>query len=99
MKMAGVASEDCGVGRYAEGISSGQHCQTGEALAEWQSSEQVENGTPSTSLLYWDSDDGNDGGMPLDPFHVWLSALCSFKIVCYAVCLLTTITKSIRALG
>ncbi|TYH55810.1 hypothetical protein ES332_D09G261600v1 [Gossypium tomentosum] len=60
--MAGIASEDCGVGRYAEGISSGQHCQTGEALAEWQSSEQVENGTPSTSLLYWDSDDGNDGG-------------------------------------
>ncbi|MBA0616403.1 hypothetical protein Godav_016456 [Gossypium davidsonii] len=60
--MAGIASEDCGVRRYAEGISSGQHCQTGEALAEWQSSEQVENGTPSTSLLYWDSDDGNDGG-------------------------------------
>ncbi|MBA0740638.1 hypothetical protein Gogos_013831 [Gossypium gossypioides] len=79
--MAGIASEDCGVGRYAEGISSGQHCQTGEALAEWQSSEQVENGTPSTSLLYWDSDDGNDGGMPLDPFHVWLAFNFSESIV------------------
>ncbi|KAK8511161.1 hypothetical protein V6N13_013578 [Hibiscus sabdariffa] len=70
--MAGVAGEDCGVGRYSEGISSGQHCLSGEALAEWQSSEQVENGTPSTSLLYWDSDNG-DGPKPSELYgkYTW----------------------------
>ncbi|XWS13802.1 hypothetical protein CRYUN_Cryun36dG0069800 [Craigia yunnanensis] len=61
--MAGVASEDSGVGRSVEGISSGQRCQSGEALAEWRSSGQVENGTPSTSPPYWDSDDDDDGGL------------------------------------
>ncbi|KAL6194836.1 hypothetical protein ACLB2K_035911 [Fragaria x ananassa] len=60
--MAGVSSEDSGVGRSTEGISSGQRCLSGEALAEWRSSEQVENGTPSTSPPYWDSDDDDDGG-------------------------------------
>ncbi|XWS08839.1 hypothetical protein CRYUN_Cryun40dG0034700 [Craigia yunnanensis] len=60
--MAGVSSEDSGVGRSVEGISSGQRYQSGEALAEWRSSEQVENGTPSTSPPYWDSDDDDDGG-------------------------------------
>ncbi|KAK8608889.1 hypothetical protein V6N13_025202 [Hibiscus sabdariffa] len=60
--MAAVASEESGVGRSVEGISSGQRCQAGEALAEWRSSEQLENGTPSTSPPYWDSDDDDDGG-------------------------------------
>ncbi|XP_024035879.1 TNF receptor-associated factor homolog 1b isoform X2 [Citrus clementina] len=59
--MAGIASEESGVGRSVEGISSGQRCQSGEALAEWRSSEQVENGTPSTSPPYWDTDDDDDG--------------------------------------
>jgi len=62
--MAGTANEESGVGRSMEGISSGQpqRCQSGEALAEWRSSEQVENGTPSTSPPYWDTDDDDDGG-------------------------------------
>ncbi|XWS53855.1 hypothetical protein CRYUN_Cryun10bG0036100 [Craigia yunnanensis] len=60
--MAGVASEESGVGRSVEGISSGQRCQSGEVLAEWRSSEQVENGAPSTSPPYWDSDEDDDGG-------------------------------------
>ncbi|GMI69911.1 Tumor necrosis factor Receptor-Associated Factor 1b [Hibiscus trionum] len=60
--MAAVASEESGVGRSVEGISSGQRCQAGEALAEWRSSEQLENGTPSTSPPYWDSDDDDGGG-------------------------------------
>ncbi|KAH9682193.1 TNF receptor-associated factor [Citrus sinensis] len=59
--MAGIASEESGLGRSVEGISSGQRCQSGEALAEWRSSEQVENGTPSTSPPYWDTDDDDDG--------------------------------------
>ncbi|GMY21380.1 TNF receptor-associated factor homolog 1b-like isoform X2 [Fagus crenata] len=59
--MAGTASEESGVGRSLEGISSGLRCQSGEALAEWRSSEQVENGTPSTSPPDWDTDDDNDG--------------------------------------
>ncbi|KAE8688391.1 MATH domain-containing protein [Hibiscus syriacus] len=60
--MAAVESEESGVGRSVEGISSGQRCQAGEALAEWRSSEQLENGTPSTSPPYWDSDDDDGGG-------------------------------------
>ncbi|KAM1304852.1 hypothetical protein ACFX2I_022193 [Malus domestica] len=60
--MAGISSEESGPGRSTEGISSGQRCLSGEALAEWRSSEQVENGTPSTSPPYWDSDDDDDGG-------------------------------------
>ncbi|KAK4421523.1 TNF receptor-associated factor1a [Sesamum alatum] len=62
--MAGVAIEESGAGRLFEGISSGQQqqCQAGEALAEWRSSEQVENGSPSTSPPYWDRDDDDDGG-------------------------------------
>ncbi|KAM3755979.1 hypothetical protein ACB098_02G078100 [Castanea mollissima] len=60
--MAGTVSEESGVGRSMEGFSSGQRCQSGEALAEWRSSEQVENGTPSTSPPDWETDDDNDGG-------------------------------------
>ncbi|KAK7393661.1 hypothetical protein VNO78_22222 [Psophocarpus tetragonolobus] len=62
--MAGSASEESGVGKSAEGTFSGQRCQSGEALAEWRSSEQVENGTPSTSPPYWDTDDDDDGPKP-----------------------------------
>ncbi|KAK4478169.1 hypothetical protein RD792_017451 [Penstemon davidsonii] len=63
--MAGVSTEESGAGSSFEGGSSGQQqmrCQTSEALAEWRSSEQVENGTPSTSPPYWDSSDDEDGG-------------------------------------
>ncbi|KAK4266101.1 hypothetical protein QN277_027071 [Acacia crassicarpa] len=60
--MAGVVVEDSGVGKSVDGISSGQGLQSGESLAEWRSSEQVENGTPSTSPPYWDTDDDEDGG-------------------------------------
>lgn len=69
-EMAGTVSEESGVGRSTEGFSSGQRCQSGEALAEWRSSEQVENGTPSTSPPDWETDDDNDGGMfcPVTPF-------------------------------
>jgi hypothetical protein len=70
-EMAGTANEESGVGRSMEGISSAQRSQSGEALAEWRSSEQVENGTPSTSPPYWDTDDDDDGGMlsvQLSPF-------------------------------
>ncbi|XP_027363885.1 TNF receptor-associated factor homolog 1a-like [Abrus precatorius] len=59
--MAGIVSEESGVGKSVEGISSGQRCQSGEALAEWRSSEQVENGITSTSPPYWDTDDEDDG--------------------------------------
>lgn len=62
-EMAGIVGEEAGVGRSTEGISSGQRCQSGELLAEWRSSEQVENATPSTSPPYWDTDDDDDGGM------------------------------------
>ena len=67
--MAGISSEECGVGRSTDVISSGQRCQSGEALAEWRSSEQVENGTPSTSPPYWDSDDSDDTGKCFAPLY------------------------------
>lgn len=63
--MAGIVVEESGVGKSVEGISSGHSCPSGEALAEWRSSEQVENGTPSTSPPYWDTDDDDDGGRVL----------------------------------
>lgn len=66
--MAGISSEETGVGRSVEGISSGQRCQSGEALAEWRSSEQVENGTPLTSPPYWDTNDDDDGCMVFAPY-------------------------------
>lgn len=59
--MAGTVSEESGVGKSVEGISNGQRYQSGEALAEWRSSEQVENGITSTSPPYWDTDDDDDG--------------------------------------
>ncbi|KAJ7979918.1 MATH domain-containing protein [Quillaja saponaria] len=71
--MAGTASEESGVGKSMEGISSGQRCQSGEALAEWRSSEQVENGIPSTSPPYWDTDDDDDGLKPSELYgkYTW----------------------------
>lgn len=60
--MAGSMSEDNGAGRSSEGIPSGQRCQSGESLSEWRSSEQLENGTPSTSPPFWDTDDDDDCG-------------------------------------
>ncbi|KAH1138978.1 hypothetical protein GLYMA_10G188600v4 [Glycine max] len=62
--MAGTVSEESGVGKSVESISTGQRCQSGEALAEWRSSEQVENGIASTSPPYWDTDDEDDGPKP-----------------------------------
>nr|GMD80288.1 MATH domain-containing protein At5g43560-like isoform X1 [Ipomoea batatas] len=61
--MATIDTEEAGVGRSLEGVSSEQQrCQFGEALAEWRSSEQVENGIPSTSPPFWDSDGDDEGG-------------------------------------
>ncbi|XP_010326744.1 TNF receptor-associated factor homolog 1b-like isoform X2 [Solanum lycopersicum] len=61
--MASSASEEAGSARSLEGLSNGQRrCQSSEALAEWRSLEQVENGIPSTSPPYWDSDDDGDAG-------------------------------------
>lgn len=59
--MAGVTSEESGVGKSSEGTFSEQHGQSGEAVAEWRSSEQVENGSPSTSPPYWDTDEDDEG--------------------------------------
>ncbi|KAL8171386.1 hypothetical protein V2J09_023190 [Rumex salicifolius] len=63
-KMAGTASDGAGAGSSMESLSSVQSIQSGEALAEWRSCEQVENGTPSTSPPYWDIDDSDDDGGP-----------------------------------
>ncbi|XP_038700191.1 TNF receptor-associated factor homolog 1a-like [Tripterygium wilfordii] len=71
--MVGTASEESVTGSSVDGISSGQGCQSGEALAEWRYSEQVENGTPSTSPRYWDIDEDDAGPKPSELFgrHTW----------------------------
>ncbi|XP_047979163.1 TNF receptor-associated factor homolog 1a-like isoform X2 [Salvia hispanica] len=73
--MSVSVTDESGAGRSLEGdLSEQQRCQSEEALIEWRSSGQVENGTPSTSPPYWDSDDGNDGGpKPSDLYgkHTW----------------------------
>ncbi|WOL08013.1 MATH domain-containing protein [Canna indica] len=43
-------------------LSEQQRCLSGDSIAEWRSSEQVENGTTSTSPPYWDTDDDDDSG-------------------------------------
>ncbi|CAN6439439.1 unnamed protein product [Victoria cruziana] len=60
--MAGSVSDDNGMGASSEVISSNQRCPSGDSLSEWRSCEQVENGTPSTSPPYWDTDDDDDCG-------------------------------------
>ncbi|TMW96306.1 hypothetical protein EJD97_007593 [Solanum chilense] len=61
--MASSASEEAGIGKSLEGVSKGQQrCQYSETLAERRYCEQMENGTPSTSPPYWDSDDEDDCG-------------------------------------
>lgn len=45
----------------SEEMPSDQQSHPGDSLAEWRSSEQVENGTPSTSPAYSDNDDDDCG--------------------------------------
>lgn len=75
--MTSVVMEEPGVGRSDEGILSSQSSQSGEALAEWRSSDQVEKGITSTSPPYWDTDDDDDdddgGPKPSELYgkHTW----------------------------
>ncbi|KAF8772355.1 hypothetical protein HU200_005849 [Digitaria exilis] len=77
--MAGTLVEDnTGDGRSSstEEMPSDQQSHSGDSLAEWRSSEQVENGTPSTSPAYSDTDD-DDCGL------VSVGALTVISIVLY----------------
>ncbi|CAN8247820.1 unnamed protein product [Cochlearia groenlandica] len=58
--MSGTTNRGSGAGRSVEESSNGPISQSEEALVEWRSSEQVENGTPSTSPSCWDIDDVDD---------------------------------------
>ncbi|KAJ6852317.1 MATH domain-containing protein-like isoform X1 [Iris pallida] len=52
---------DCETRRlYTEGMSNVQRCQSEDSITESRSCGQVENGTPSTSPPYWDTDDDDD---------------------------------------
>ncbi|XP_078180840.1 uncharacterized protein LOC144574689 isoform X2 [Carex rostrata] len=48
-------------------------CGSLDANSEWRSIEQVENGTPSTSPPYYDSDDDDNGPKPSELYgrHTW----------------------------
>ncbi|CAH2046690.1 unnamed protein product [Thlaspi arvense] len=72
--MSETTNGDSGAGRSTEESSNGQRSQSAEALAEWRSSDRVENGTPSTSPPYWDIDEEDDFGLkPSELFrkHTW----------------------------
>lgn len=82
--MSGAIVEDYETGGRSSSTDemlSEQRCQSGDSLAEWRSCEQVENGTPSTSPPFWDSDDEDDCGelsyscAVHDKFHVYLCRL------------------------
>ncbi|KAG1347460.1 TNF receptor-associated factor [Cocos nucifera] len=63
--MSGAIVEDYETGGRSSSTDemlSEQRCQSGDSLAEWRSCEQVENGTPSTSPPFWDTDDEDDCG-------------------------------------
>ncbi|XP_078441812.1 TNF receptor-associated factor homolog 1a-like isoform X2 [Wolffia australiana] len=63
--MAGSISDDSSLeslSSSAEVLPTGQVCQTNDSVGEWRSSEQVENGIPSTSPPYWDTDEEDDFG-------------------------------------
>ncbi|XP_010932573.1 TNF receptor-associated factor homolog 1a isoform X2 [Elaeis guineensis] len=63
--MSGAMVEDYETGGRSSSTDemlSEQRCQSGDSLAEWRSCEQVENGTPSTSPPFWDTDDEDDCG-------------------------------------
>lgn len=72
--MAGVGVEESRMGRSDEGNSSLQSegSQPGEALVEWRSSEQVENGMQLTTVPYWDTDNDDDGGKCCSTFVISL---------------------------
>nr|XP_009389027.1 PREDICTED: MATH domain-containing protein At5g43560 isoform X1 [Musa acuminata subsp. malaccensis]XP_018677979.1 PREDICTED: MATH domain-containing protein At5g43560 isoform X1 [Musa acuminata subsp. malaccensis] len=62
--MTGTITEDYGMSLRSsatEGTLSEQRCPSSDSITEWRSCEQVENGTPSTSPPYWDTDDDDDG--------------------------------------
>lgn len=70
--MAGTITEDHGMSlRYSatEGMLSEQRCLSGDSITEWRSREQFENGAPSTSPPYWDTDDDDDCGVLSSPFN------------------------------
>ncbi|XP_010522489.1 PREDICTED: MATH domain-containing protein At5g43560-like [Tarenaya hassleriana] len=70
--MAEIVNEDSRTQSMVES-SNGQRSQSGEAIVEWRSSDQLENGTPSTSPPYWDTDDDDDGQKPSELYgrHTW----------------------------
>lgn len=77
--MAGTASD--AVGRTFEVSLGGQQQSqaASEALAEWRSSEQVENGSPSTSPTYWDTDDDDCGMQLLYMFVLFMLAIDMYQ--------------------
>lgn len=71
--MTGTITEDYGMSLRSsatEGMLSEQRCPSSDSITEWRSCEQVENGTPSTSPPYWDTDDDDDGSELSSPQFV-----------------------------
>lgn len=66
MVVVGSMTEDyvpVGGSSAVDESTSMQLCRSVDSLGEWRSCEQVDNGTPSTSPPYWDSDDEDDSGI------------------------------------
>ncbi|XP_021752105.1 MATH domain-containing protein At5g43560-like isoform X1 [Chenopodium quinoa] len=81
--MSATMTEESACGRSLERLSSAQRCQSSDALVECRSSDQVENGTPSTSPPYWDIDGSDDDGgpKPVDLYGKYTWKIDSFSTI------------------
>lgn len=81
--MSGISTEEYEAGASSsptERMSAGQRCQSIDSLAEWRSSEQVENGIPSTSPPFWDIDDDDEcGSKPSELFGRFTWKIDNFR--------------------
>ncbi|KAK3165604.1 hypothetical protein QOZ80_1AG0035330 [Eleusine coracana subsp. coracana] len=72
--MAGAVTIDDSVASTS-GFGEEDRSMSGDSLSEWRSSEQIDNGSPSTSPPFWDTDSDEDdpGPRPSDLFgrYTW----------------------------
>ena len=60
--MAGALTIDDSVASMSE-LGEEDRSVSGDSISEWRSCEQKDNGSPSTSPPFWDTDGEDDPGM------------------------------------
>ncbi|KZV53689.1 MATH domain-containing protein-like [Dorcoceras hygrometricum] len=77
-----MATEEFGEGQALEEVANEKQIrEPGEASIESKSSEVIEDGTPSTSPLYWDSDDDDGGPKPSELYGKYTWKIYKFSQV------------------